>query len=177
MASWHLNICKVKSWLSQEWKKLSKLKKKTFFLILQVLTFRLTKQTRKYVADTTVRSWDWWEVNSFFKKIWISLIGFFHIHTVSIGENDNLIAIYLNIIFLASSVHLELSIITNLKYQNIRVRSCNRHRISKKFLFCRCPLVGPILNLFLVRLLKMFWEIFKKLLKKLTLCSDKNIFI
>ena len=55
MMWWHLNILKlwkVKIWLSQEDKELSK-QNKTFFCASRVLSFRLTKQTSKKVADTT----------------------------------------------------------------------------------------------------------------------------
>ena len=47
MMPWHLNIWKVKIWLSQERKELSKWNKKHF------LDF--TKQTSKNVADTTFK--------------------------------------------------------------------------------------------------------------------------
>ena len=53
MTSWHLNIWKVKIWLSQKRIELSKWNKKTFFLVSQVLSFRHKKQTSKNVADTT----------------------------------------------------------------------------------------------------------------------------
>ena len=47
MTSWRLDIWKVKTWLYQERKELRKWNKETFFLISQVLAFRLTKQTRQ----------------------------------------------------------------------------------------------------------------------------------
>ena len=49
--SWHLNIWKIKIWLSQEQK--SFWSEKIFLLISQMLSFRHTKQTSKNVADTT----------------------------------------------------------------------------------------------------------------------------
>ena len=51
-----MNIWKVKIWLSQERKELSKWNKKIFFLVSQVLTFRQTKQTIKNVADTAFKN-------------------------------------------------------------------------------------------------------------------------
>ena len=50
-----MNIWKVKIWLPQERKKLLKSNKKIF--VSQVLSFRLTKQTSKNVADTTLKSY------------------------------------------------------------------------------------------------------------------------
>ena len=55
MISLHLNIWKVKIWLSQEWEKLSKWNKKICFLVSQVPSFRLTKQTCKNVTDTNFK--------------------------------------------------------------------------------------------------------------------------
>ena len=64
MTSWHLNIWKIKVWLSQEQKELSTWNKKHFSLFSQFLSFRLTKQTSKNVADTT------------FNFIMVSYLGF-----------------------------------------------------------------------------------------------------
>ena len=36
-------------------KRVFEVRQKTFFLVLQVLSFRHTKQTRKYVADTNFK--------------------------------------------------------------------------------------------------------------------------
>ena len=44
---------KVKTWLSQERKELSKWNKKTFFLVSKVLSFRHTKQTSKRKSSKT----------------------------------------------------------------------------------------------------------------------------
>ena len=55
MTSWHLNTWKVKIWLSQEWKELSKWSF-LFFQVSQVLSFRHTKQTSKNVADTAFKA-------------------------------------------------------------------------------------------------------------------------
>ena len=52
MVSWHLNIWKVKIWLSQQRKELLKWNKKLFPLFLKC-SFRNTKQTSKNVANTT----------------------------------------------------------------------------------------------------------------------------
>ena len=46
MTSWRLDIWKVKIWLYQERRELRKWNKETFLLVSQVLSFRLTKQTR-----------------------------------------------------------------------------------------------------------------------------------
>ena len=53
MTSWHLNIWKVKIWLSSEREELSKQNKKTLSLVSKVLSFRHPKQTSKNVVDTT----------------------------------------------------------------------------------------------------------------------------
>ena len=53
MTSWHLNIWKVKTWLSQERKELSRWNKKHFSLFRFSLSFRFRKQAIKNVADTT----------------------------------------------------------------------------------------------------------------------------
>ena len=83
MTSWHINIWKVEIWFSEEQKELSKWNQKHFtegtgvflwilrnssehlfsqntsdscfwfYLNSPVLSFRITKQTSKYVADTT----------------------------------------------------------------------------------------------------------------------------
>ena len=55
MASWQLNIWKVKIWLSQEQKEFSKLNKKNF-LLLKALYFRHTKETSKNVAETAFKA-------------------------------------------------------------------------------------------------------------------------
>ena len=55
MTSWHLNTWKVKIWLSQEQKELWKWKKKTSFLVSQVLPFRHKKQTSQNLEDTTFK--------------------------------------------------------------------------------------------------------------------------
>ena len=52
MTSWRLNIWKLNIWLYQDLKELSKWNRK-FFLVSQVLFFRLPKQTSKNVTDTT----------------------------------------------------------------------------------------------------------------------------
>ena len=51
MMSWYLNVWKVKIWFSHKQKEFSKWNKKTFYLVSQVLSFRLRKQTSKNVAD------------------------------------------------------------------------------------------------------------------------------
>ena len=53
MASWHLNIYKLK--FDKEREELLKGNKKFFFLVSQVLSLRHTKQTSKNVADTTFK--------------------------------------------------------------------------------------------------------------------------
>ena len=50
MTSWHVNIWKVKIWLSQEQKELSKWKRKVF-LFSKVLSSKHTKQTSKNVVE------------------------------------------------------------------------------------------------------------------------------
>ena len=55
MTSWHLNIRKVKIWLPQERKELSKWHK--YFLVYKVLSFRHTKQTSKNVGNTTFKNY------------------------------------------------------------------------------------------------------------------------
>ena len=52
MKSQDFNIWKVKTWLSQERKELSMWNKK-LFLVSQVLSFKLTKQTNKNLANAT----------------------------------------------------------------------------------------------------------------------------
>ena len=52
MKSYHLNTWKVKIWLSQEQKELSKWNKKTFLLVSQVLSFRYSKQTSNNVVTS-----------------------------------------------------------------------------------------------------------------------------
>ena len=47
MMSLHFNTWKVKIWLSQKQKELSKWNRKAFFLVSQVLSFRHKKQTSK----------------------------------------------------------------------------------------------------------------------------------
>ena len=42
-------------WFSQEQKEFLKWNKKAFFLVSQVLSFRIEKQTSKNVVDTTVK--------------------------------------------------------------------------------------------------------------------------
>ena len=56
MTPWHMNIWKVKIWLSQEQKELLKWKSQTFYLVSQVLSFKFTKQASKIIADTTFNS-------------------------------------------------------------------------------------------------------------------------
>ena len=58
MTSWHLNIWKVKLWLSPERKKLLKQNKKALFLVANVLSFRHTKQTSKNAVNTTFKIGD-----------------------------------------------------------------------------------------------------------------------
>ena len=65
MTSQHLNIWKVKIWLSQERKELSKWNKKTFFLLSQVLLFRHTIQISKNVADTTFKEFKKFKLKDF----------------------------------------------------------------------------------------------------------------
>ena len=60
--SWHLNIGKLKIWLKNEKNFQSEIK--TIF-VSQVLSFRLTKQTSKNVADTTFN----WRVIKYQKAI------------------------------------------------------------------------------------------------------------
>ena len=55
MTSWHLNMWKLKIWLSQQQKELSKWNKKHFSLFHQVLSWRHTKEISKNVADTTFK--------------------------------------------------------------------------------------------------------------------------
>ena len=55
MASWQLNIWKVKIWLSQQQKEFSKLNK-NIFLLLKALYFRHTKETSKNVAETAFKA-------------------------------------------------------------------------------------------------------------------------
>ena len=50
-----MNIWKVKIWLSQAQKEVSKLNQKNF-LVLKVLYFRHEKQTSKNIADTTFKA-------------------------------------------------------------------------------------------------------------------------
>ena len=54
MMPWYLNIWKFK--IISKTKELLKCNKKTFFVILQVLSFGHTEQTSKNVADTTFKS-------------------------------------------------------------------------------------------------------------------------
>ena len=56
--SWHLNIQKVKIWLSRERKELSKWNEKHFSLF-RTCCFRHTKQTIKNIADTTFKKGGW----------------------------------------------------------------------------------------------------------------------
>ena len=58
MTSWNLKIQNSKIWFSRARKEFLKLNKKTFFLVCQVLPFRLKKQTSKNVADITLK-WVW----------------------------------------------------------------------------------------------------------------------
>ena len=57
MTSWRLNIWKLKIWLSQERKELSKWNKKHSYLFHNY-SFRHTKLTSKNVADTTFNNWE-----------------------------------------------------------------------------------------------------------------------
>ena len=53
--SWHLNIWKVKIWLSQKRKELSRWNKKQSFLFHKCSLLGIKKQTSKKVADTTFK--------------------------------------------------------------------------------------------------------------------------
>ena len=50
-----MNIWNFKIWFSRERKELLKWNKKTLFLVSQILSFRLKKQTSKNIADTTFK--------------------------------------------------------------------------------------------------------------------------
>ena len=67
MTSWHLNICKVvkNDYLKNE-KSFSNWNK-TFFLVLEVLSFRITKQISKNVAGTTFNGHASFIVTTFWK--------------------------------------------------------------------------------------------------------------
>ena len=55
MTSWHLNVCKIKIWLSQERKELSKWNKNYFSLFYRCSLLDI-QNTSKKVADTTFKS-------------------------------------------------------------------------------------------------------------------------
>ena len=57
LISWNLNFWNSKIWFSWERKECLKWKKKTFFLVSQVLSFRLEKDTSKNIAQTTFIDW------------------------------------------------------------------------------------------------------------------------
>ena len=71
MPSWNLKISNSKIWFSQEQKELLKWKN-IFFLVWQVLSFRLKKQTSKNLANKPLKF-----ARVFFRVISYSLLSFF----------------------------------------------------------------------------------------------------
>ena len=57
IGKWLLNIWKLKIWLSQEWKELSKWNKK-YLSLFHECSFGHTKQTSKNVVDTTFKNYE-----------------------------------------------------------------------------------------------------------------------
>ena len=55
MTLWKVKIENTKIWFIREQKELLKWNKESFFLVWQVLFFRLKNQTSKNVADTTFK--------------------------------------------------------------------------------------------------------------------------
>ena len=86
MTSWYLNIWKFKIWLSQEWKELSKWKKKFFLLVSQFLSFKHTRQT-KNVADATFKSISTFTYTSIDIHLILKWIWEWVFHEFALGEN------------------------------------------------------------------------------------------